>query len=248
MKICIAQTQSLKGKIQENIKNHLSIIENAIQWSADLIIFPELSITNYEPELAKELAINIEDSRFDPFQELSNDNAITIGVGVPVKGSDGIYISMLIFQPGTERTVYSKEMLHNDELSYFAKGKNQSLLDIKGEKIAIGICYETLQREHFVKATESKANIYIASVAKSDNGIDKAYLHFPNIAKEFKTPILMSNCIGYCDNFVSVGKSSIWNKKGELISQLDNTHQGILMYDIGLEITTLQILNNTDVI
>ncbi len=237
MKICIAQTQSLRGQVQENIKNHLKIIKSAIQWNIDLIVFPELSITSYEPHLAKELAIELEDIRLNSFQKLSDKNEITIGIGVPTKDYNGIHISMLIFQPNRQRTVYSKEILHIDELPYFTSGINsQQLLNVKGKKIAIGICYETLKREHFIKAKENKAEIYIASVAKPDRGTNKAYLHFSIISKEFKTPILMSNCVGYCDNFLSNGRSSVWNQKGELISELDTINQGIIVYDTEIEI------------
>lgn len=237
MKICIAQTKSLKGNIQKNIENHLEFIERAINLKADLIVFPELSITNYEPDLAKELATDIENNIFNPFQELSNKNEITIGIGMPTKATDGINISMLIFQPNKERTVYSKQMLHSDELPYFVSGKNQVFLTINGMKIAIGICYETLQREHFLNAKNQNIDIYIASVAKPKGGIEKAYNHFPKIAKEFNTPILMSNCVGHCDNFISVGQSAVWNKKGDLIEQLDAENQGLLIYDTKTERT-----------
>ena len=71
MKICIAQTCSTSGNIQENIKNHLSLVERALEFNADMMFFPELSITNYEPRLAKMLSKNINDSEFEPFQELS---------------------------------------------------------------------------------------------------------------------------------------------------------------------------------
>ena len=235
MKICIAQTKSEKGKIQANIKNHLELIEQAIKSNSDLIIFPELSITNYEPKLANQLATDIENSIFKPFQDLSDKNEITIGVGMPTKAIDGINISMLIFQPNNDRTIYSKRLLHSDELPYFVSSNNQPLLKIKGMKVALGICYETLQREHFVKAKENNIDIYIASVSKPDRGTNKAYLHFPSIAKEFKTPILMSNSVGYCDDFLSNGLSSIWNRKGELIGQLDKENQGLLIYDTELE-------------
>lgn len=231
MKICIAQTESEKGNIQRNIENHLEFIERATKLKADLIVFPELSITNYEPDLAKELTTEIEINIFSPFQEISNKNEITIGVGMPTQSTDGINISMLIFQPNKERTTYSKQMLHSDELPYFVCGNEQVILTIKGQKIAIGICYETLQREHFLNAKNQGTDIYIASVAKPKDGIEKAYKHFPQIAKEFNTPILMSNCVGYCDNFMSVGQSAVWNKKGELIEQLDDNNQGLLIFD-----------------
>jgi predicted amidohydrolase len=235
MKICIAQTKSEKGKIQENIQNHLRIVKRAIKLNSKLIIFPELSITNYEPDLSKELATDIENEIFNQFQELSDKNKITIGIGMPTKAIDGINISMLIFQSNEKRVVYSKQMLHSDELPYFVCGTDQVILNIKEKKIAVGICYETLQRKHFLNTNKKGADIYIASVAKPKGGIEKAFIHFPEIAKEFNTPVLMSNCVGYCDNFMSVGQSAIWNKKGELIEQLDSKNQGILIYDTETE-------------
>ena len=239
MKICIAQTKSEKGKVQENIQNHLRIVERAIKSNADLIIFPELSITNYEPDLAKELSTDIENNIFNPFQELSDNNEITIGIGMPTNSTRGINISMLIFQSNKKRLVYSKQMLHSDELPYFVCGNDQIILNIKGKNIAIGICYETLQREHFLNTNKKGADIYIASVAKSKDGIEKAYKYFPKIAREFNTPILMANCVGYCDNFKSIGKSAVWNKNGELIEQLDSENQGILIFNTENELAKI---------
>ncbi len=239
MKICIAQIKSEKGNISKNIQNHLKFIDRAIELNADLIVFPELSITNYEPELASELATDVKDSIFNPFQDISDKNKIAIGVGMPTKATDGINISMLIFQPNKDRIVYSKHLLHNDELPYFVSSNSQPFLEIKGKRIALGICYETLQREHFIKAKESNADFYIASVAKPDRGTNKAYLHFPSMAKEFETPILMCNSIGYSDNFVANGLSSVWNNKGELLDQLDIENQGLLIYDTEEELTKI---------
>jgi len=235
MNICIAQTKSEKGNVHNNIQNHLKLIERAIEFNSDLIVFPELSITNYEPELANEIATSIEDNIFNPLQSLSDKNQITIGIGMPTKAPDGINISMLIFQPNKNKIVYSKRFLHSDELPYFVSSNNQPLIKINGLNIALGICYETLQKEHFIKAHESNADFYIASVAKPDRGTDKAYLYFPTTAKKFKTPILMCNSVGYSDNFISNGLSSAWNMKGELLAQLDNENQGLLIYDTETE-------------
>lgn len=48
-------------------------------------------------------------------------------------------------------------------------------------------------------------------------------------------PVLMSNCIGICDNFQSVGKSSVWTKQGNLVGQLDDEKEGILIFDTETE-------------
>src|SRR5918992_869265 len=108
MKICVAQTRPIKGDIQSNIDNHKKLIDLAVSNGADTIIFPELSVTGYEPELAKELATNPDDNRFDDFQKISDTKQITIGVGVPTKNTTGISISMVLFQPHKARQTYSK--------------------------------------------------------------------------------------------------------------------------------------------
>jgi len=210
---------------------HLQFVRDAVALNADLIVFPELSLTNYEPELAKALALDFNTPLFDPFQVLSNEHDITISVGMPLNSSIGITIGMLIFQPNTPRKSYAKQILHADELPYFVGGEAPNIVEIKHTKIAFGICYETLQSSHLIRAHENGAELYIASVAKSENGVQKAMQHFPVIAQEFKIPILMANCVGPCDNFQAAGKSTAWNEKGEPIAQLDSSNTGVFIYD-----------------
>ncbi len=231
MKICIAQISSKKEKVLENIQSHIRLVRRAIKYDADLIIFPELSITGYEPKLAQKYALDEENEFFIEFQELANKSNIYIGVGMPTIAVNGIKISTLIFQPNKERIVYSKQLLHEDEIPYFVNGNKQSILTIKDKKVALGICYETLQKEHFLRAYNEGIDIYIASVAKSSEAVDKAHKHYSSLASEFNKPILMSNCVGYCDDFMSIGKSAVWNQKGEVITQLDSSNEGLLLYD-----------------
>ncbi|MBI3026583.1 NAD+ synthase, partial [Candidatus Woesearchaeota archaeon] len=47
MKIALAQTNSVVGDIQENTNKIISIIKNT---KADIVVFPELSITGYSPQ------------------------------------------------------------------------------------------------------------------------------------------------------------------------------------------------------
>ncbi len=235
MKIGIAQLQPVKGDIAANINKHKKLTELASLLDADALFFSELSITGYEPELAKNLATSRDDSRFDIFQQISDDQKLVIGLGVPTNTIDGINISMLIFQPHNPRQTYSKQQIHSDELPYFTPGKGQTILMIKDKCIAPAICYESLQADHSANAFRLGAQIYIASVAKSQNGFEKALVHYPAVAKKFSMPVLMSNAIGYCDNFESVGKSSVWNKDGRLVEQLPKEGEGVLIFDTETE-------------
>jgi len=242
MNIAIAQLKSMKGDIPANIEKHIKFIERACLLNADFIFFPELSLTCYEPELAEKLAVDKNDKRFDVLQQTSDQKMISFAVGVPTISENGIYISMLIFQPKQQKLIYSKQQLHEDELPYFKNGNEQVLITLKNQKIAPAICYESLQTDHANEAARLGAAIYIASVAKSKNGINKALAHYPNMAKKYKMPILMSNCIGECDNFISAGFSSVWNKEGELVVQFDNQQEGLLIFNTETEKVMKEII------
>ena len=231
MRVCVAQTRPLKGDIQSNIENHKKLIDLAISNGADIVIFPELSLTGYEPKLSKELATNQDDGRFDDFQKIADTRRITIGVGVPTKNSTGNCISMLIFQPHKARQTYSKKYLHPDEEEFFISGQSFTGLKVKKANIALAICYELSVLEHAENAFKSGAEIYIASVAKFVNGIDRAIDRLSDIANGYSMTVLMSNCVGQADGYECAGKTSIWNNKGSLVGQLNEKNEGILMID-----------------
>lgn len=245
MKVCVAQTRPVKGEIGKNIETHKKLINLAASKGADMIFFPELSLTGYEPKFAKKLATTQDDKRFNDFQEISDSHNITIGVGMPTKRNSDVLISMIIFQPRKSRQTYSKQILHSDEFPYFVSGQEQIILTAENRKIALAICYESLQPEHSESAFKNEAEVYVASVAKSANGVARAVKHYPNTAKRYSMAVLMSNCLGSCDDFESVGQSAVWNKDGLLIGQLTETAEGLLIYDTDtenvIEVTELEM-------
>lgn len=231
MKICVAQTRPSTGNILVNIENHKKLITLAVSYKADIIIFPELSLTGYEPALAKDLATDQHDERFDSLQKMSNEAQITIGVGVPTKNNEGISISMILFQPHKAREIYSKKFIHADEEKFFIPGKNEINLTDDAANIAIAICYEISVPEHSENAFKSGAKIYIASVAKTPGEVNKAVNTLSGIAKQYKMTVLMSNAVGQAEDYECGGKTSIWNNKGILMAQLNDTGEGLLIID-----------------
>lgn len=231
MKICIAQTHPIKGDIKKNIEAHKRLISLAILNNADIIVFPELSLTGFEPELAKQLATTKDDERFVELQEISNTQGIIICVGVPIKSNQGILISMLIFQPNKPIEIYSKQHLHNDEFTVFAAGNHSFFLEKETTKIAFAICYETSIKQHAEYAHNKNATVYMASVLNSTKSIDADIERLSKIASGHKMTVFMSNYVGISGGYKCAGKSSIWNNKGEIIAQLNSETEGILIYD-----------------
>ncbi len=142
MKICAAQIRPVKGEMAANITKHKRLIDLALSHGAETILFPELSLTGYEPELAKELAITPDDHRFDDFQQMADSSHATLAIGTPTRSSKGICISLLIFQPHQSRQIYSKQYLHPDEEEFFVRGENSWVVIGGKVKLAPAICYE----------------------------------------------------------------------------------------------------------
>jgi predicted amidohydrolase len=235
MKLCVVQTRPIRGNIAKNIAQHKKMIEHAVFNRANIIIFPELSITGYEPTLAKDLATDLGDPRLDGFQGISDSKNIIIGVGLPLKNKGCISISMILFQPFQTRQVYSKKYLHVDEEPFFVSG--ESTIGLLPGNISLAICYEISVAAHSEHAYSSGAELYMASVAKTASGVEKANNELSAIAIRYSMPVLMSNCVGHCDDFDCGGKTSAWNKKGVLAGQLNDKDEGLLIFDTDTEDT-----------
>lgn len=238
MLIAAAQTKPVKGDIEKNIANHILLIKQAVAGKADAVFFAELSITGYEPELARELATTANDKRFTVFQQLANDNNITISIGLPVKNNGGIQISMAIYQPQQPSQTYAKQHLHSSETPWFVNGSGQIFLSIKDAVVAPAICYELNVPEHSAFAINNGAGVYIACTVNSFNGVDKDLNQMAAIAAKYHIPVLMSNCIGITGGYNCAGKTSAWNTEGNLIAQLDSEHEGLLIMNTATQETT----------
>lgn len=239
MKISVAQAKPETGNIEKNIAKHLQLIELAN--GADLIVFPELSLTGYEPALAGNLATGIDDKRLDVFQTVSDKQGITICIGLPIKNEGGVTISMVIIQPQEPRQLYSKTYLHADEEPFFVSHQNDINLTLSS-RITFAICYELSVPEHTTNAFKNGENIYIASVSKTKKGIDKTLPALAGIASTHKATVLLANAIGTEDGSQSAGHSSAWDNKGVLLSQMNEEDEGVIVIDIDTHETVVRKL------
>lgn len=231
MRIGVAQIKAERGDIGKNIVKHKRFIESAIEMDIDMIIFPELSLTGYEPDLAMHLALNQHDEELTVFQKLSNSYNITIGVGAPTKTKEKVHISMFLFQPNSHCLIYSKQYLHPSEAGIFEPLKNDIAINYKGHTISFAICYELSIPEHSLAANSKGSDIYIASVLNPVNGVDNDILRLSEIAKKYKMTVLMSNYVGVSGGYNCGGKSTILNKEGSIVGQLDSSNQGFVAID-----------------
>ena len=231
MNIAAVQIESVLGNIEENIKNHCIHIEQCIAMGADLVVFPELSLTGYMVSHARSNIVSSGDLRLAAFQEYSNSNQITICMGAPVE-RNGLNIGMLIFQPEKKVRVYCKQYLHEDEKEIYTGGEKQLVCQIESEKIAPAICYEIFVPQHVQNANAGGATLYLASVAKSTESTNRAHQHLPVVAKEYKMPVVMCNGVGRGEGLISAGGSRAWAADGNQIGSLPMGVEGVLFCNL----------------
>ncbi|MBB6523589.1 carbon-nitrogen hydrolase family protein [Pseudoteredinibacter isoporae] len=237
MNICVAQLQSIAGDLEVNLQKHLDLIALAAREKVDLICFPELSLSAYEPTLAAELAFDADKVNIPSIQEQSDQHGMLICLGMPVRfrnelGEAEVRISMLCFQPFNPVRVYSKQLLHSSELPFFAPGHCPLFLEYGNERIAPAICYESKQCSHNDAAIAAGASLYMASVAKDESSLAAVTSGlYSTLAKRSGMKIMMANNHGPNHDFIGHGQSAIWDAQGNCVAQLGVAGDGIVVFD-----------------
>ncbi|MFH6994254.1 carbon-nitrogen hydrolase family protein [Flavobacterium sp. FlaQc-48] len=232
MILAAAQTQPTRGDIDANLADHYRLIELAAQNKAQLIAFPEMSMTGYERENAQQLAFKKDDSRLSHLQKLAVDHNIIIIAGAPIQIESELFIGEFIISPDHSVKIYTKQFLHKGEDSFFHSSFDYNpMLEIENQKISFAICADIDNSLHPENASKKETDIYIASIFFSPNGIPNAYRDLQNYAQKHKMNVLMSNFSGESWGSPSAGQSAFWNTKGELIAQMKDSDSGLLIVE-----------------
>lgn len=232
MILAAAQTKPKRGDISSNLLNHYQLIELAAQNGANLIAFPELSITGYERENAESLAFTEDDYRIDHLKELAFRNNIIIIAGAPIQKESQLFIGEFVISPDNSVSIYTKQFLHEGEDQFFQPSfENNPMVRIEDQNISFAICADIDNPQHPENAKKKDTDIYIASIFFSPNGIPNAYRNLQNYAQKHEMNVLMSNFSGESWGSPSAGQSAFWNNKGELIGQMNDSDSGLLLVE-----------------
>ncbi|REE05661.1 carbon-nitrogen hydrolase family protein [Marinoscillum furvescens] len=236
MIIALAQIAPFRGNFQSNLRQHLHVARVAHRFDVDLLLFPELSLTGYEPSLAKELALPSTHTRFSPLQEAAQRYRMTIACGMPLSTKELPQIGLLTFAPDTAPSAYAKNHLHPDETPYFSPGKEVALLH-PSPAIAPAICYELGLETHLSNCLQLHMEIYATSVAKTATGLARAHEHLQLVAKKHSVMSLLVNAVGECEEGICAGGSAVWAAGGQPIGLLSRDEEGLLIVDTDMQRT-----------
>jgi predicted amidohydrolase len=226
--IAIAQTDSSVGNITKNISHHVSFIKKAIAKEANVIVFPELSLTGYSiKDLNWDVALRAAPQKiFSEFLRLSK--SITIIIGAVEEGDNfGIYNAAFLFEDGkvysAHRKIYPPTYGMFEEMRYFNQGKDVRVFHSKHGNLGILICEDMWHAslpyilahdgaEVIISLTASPTRLSGSSealtVAEVNHEQHRAY------ARLLSTYVVFANRVGYEDGINFWGGSQVVDPSG----------------------------------
>ena len=239
--IVLAQLDLAVGDISGNTKLIIDSCEKAKnQHNADLIIFPELSISGYPPEdllLHSGFKRRINDALNSIKEEVAGISAL---IGFPDYSDDSIYNACAVFRDKEEIVKYRKEALPNysvfDEKRYFTSDEQPTVFELKGKKIGINICEDIWHKSAAMKAKESGAEIIIVINGSpyEKDGQSKRENIVKQRALQTDLPIVYLNMIGGQDELVFDGASFVMSKNGEIKYRATSFEESMDLFEFDL--------------
>jgi len=226
LKIILAQLNFTVGDITGNLQKHIDVaIKARDELHADVIVFPELSLTGYPPEdlLLRKDFLEKTQAALHEFTQAVKD--IYCVVGHPLIAAKGIQNACSVLFNGNIIGQYKKQHLPNygvfDESRYFIPDNTPCVVSMKGIPTGIVICEDLWYSKPIQKARDLGAKLILSPNA-SPFEIDKHELRVATLSERIQEnhlPILYTNLIGGQDELIFDGGSMAMQEPHQ-ISQL----------------------------
>ena len=221
-RIVLAQLNLMVGDIDANTERVITNARDARrEHQADMIVFPELTLTGYPPEdllLRPSLELRIKRA-FERI--LAADLDITVVFGYPERDGARLYNSLAVIRGGKILGNYRKQRLPSyqvfDEHRYFAAGDGPCVVELGGTRMAFTICEDMWETEPGMQASDAGAQLLI-NINASPFHIDKLRQRQALLKKragEGGFPIVYVNLVGGQDELVFDGGSMAVSREGD---------------------------------
>ncbi len=231
VRIALAQTNLLVGDIKGNAERVIQLSNEARdRLHADVILFPELTLTGYPPEdlllrngLYPRVAEALEDIA-------SKTDGIDIILGYPVVRGNGHgharYNAAGLVRDGKIVAVYYKQALPNysvfDEKRYFDEGQEPCIIEIAGTRFGLTICEDIWESGPVQQAVAAGAEV-ILNLNASPYHLNKWQQRQQQVisqASKHSVPVIYVNLVGGQDELVFDGHSFVVDAVGKITHEL----------------------------
>jgi NAD+ synthase (glutamine-hydrolysing) len=258
LRIAMVQMNPIVGDLDGNAGRIIDWIREARKAKADLVAFPELSITGYPPEDLLLKTRFIEDNRRALQTIVKQVSGITAVVGyvehggspaqplsspsVLPAGCHELYNAAAIIADGRVISTYCKWHLPNygvfDESRYFHSGKRLPLLMLHGVAVGVNICEDIWLPEGPTRAQAAAGAEIIMNINASPFHIGKSRYRehmLATRARENGVIVTYTNMVGGQDELVFDGNSLILDQTGEVTARGKAFAEDMIVADLDAE-------------
>ncbi len=232
--IALAQINTVLGNVEANLEKHLSLAKEARAQGANLVVFPELSLTGYVlqdlvPQVAR--SADADDPTFRALLQASQDIDMTVGF-VDEDSRSRFYIASAYLSRGKVVHIHHKVYLPTyglfDESRFFAWGDAIRAFDTRFGRVGMLICEDFWHASPPYLLWLDGADLLILMSASPGRGLRSAnqlesaqWVEHINqaYASLFTTFVAHTNRVGYEDGLNFWGGATVFNPDGELAAR-----------------------------
>lgn len=243
LSVALAQLNLCVGDIAGNTQLVIKAIEEAKAKHADVIVFPELTLSSYPPE---DLVYR-EDFLQQCEQAIELVKPHTVGitalVGMPMLRDYLIHNSAYVLQDGEIIGEYHKQDLPNyrvfDEKRWFEPGAGSLIVNIKGVRAGILICEDIWHDQPMdsVMSLGAEAILVLnASPYSHDKPEKREQVVLRQVVKH-QVPIAYVNLVGGQDELVFDGDSMLFSRDGVRTLRAPLFESGVFVGELPIDNT-----------
>ncbi|XWX03500.1 nitrilase-related carbon-nitrogen hydrolase [Aggregatilineales bacterium SYSU G02658] len=233
LKLAMAQMYPKLGDVAFNLRAHLDWIEQANQQGAQLIVFPELSLTGYQvQDLVPEVAIRAHPTHpvYRQLLDASHDIDVVVGF-VREDERNRFYIASAYLSGGETVHIHHKVYLPTytmfDDARYFSPGQHIRAFDTRWGRMGMLICEDFWHMSAAYLLWMDGADLMLLMSASPGRGLTEdarlassRWVELVNQAygSFFTNYVVHVSRVGYEDGKVFWGGSSIVDPDGTFIT------------------------------
>jgi NAD+ synthase (glutamine-hydrolysing) len=243
MRIALAQINTTVGDLNGNRDWILAYADRACQQGADIVAFPEMSITGYPPEdlLLKKHFITANIKTLGEIVKRIKGIVAVVGfVDVGKKGE--LYNAAAVISNGRIAGIYHKQALPNysvfDEKRYFTPGKGLGLFKFGGMPFGINICEDIWMPEGIFRDQAKAGAGLILNISSSPYEAGKCADRQKLVARVAKATgayVGYVNLVGGQDELVFDGASMFVAPSGKVLASGASFKEDMIVCDIPLK-------------
>jgi len=250
VRIALAQTTPVLGDVRRNLELHLETVDRARKEKADLVVFPELSLTGYKlRDLVETVALDPATAReFRVLKSLSKDIGLVLGFVEERPAEKGLFYNAAAFLAGgrilhVHRKVFLPTFGLFEEKRFFAEGRNFRTFDTPWGRMGLMICRDFLHinAHYLLFAGGAETTLTISAAPGRGLSGDESFtssrmweLMGEAMGRFAQAFVVYCNRVGFEDGVAFAGGSFIFDPMGERAGRAAYLEPELLVRDVDL--------------